>query len=105
MVAGGHVIASLLLVVVVVVVVVVVDDYTYYWVTLRPSISSLSQSAASVITKCDSLFYHKVQELFYYKVRQNMAREIKKSLLITNLVKSADELRMNPDTCGLANLI
>ena len=34
-----------------------------------------------------------------------MAREIKKSLLITNLVKLADELRMNPDTCGLANLI
>ena len=41
----------------------------------------------------------------YYKVRQNMAREIEKSLLITNLVKLADELRMNPDTCGLANLI
>ena len=34
-----------------------------------------------------------------------MAREIEKSLLITNLVKLADELRMNPDTCGLANLI
>ena len=34
-----------------------------------------------------------------------MAREIEKSLLITNLVKLADELRMNPDTCGLVNLI
>ena len=101
MVTGRHVIASLL----VVVVVVVVDDYTYYWVNLRPSISSLLQSATSVITKCDSLFYHKVQWLFYYKVRQNMAREIEKSLLITNLLKLADELRMNPDTCGLANLI
>ena len=33
-----------------------------------------------------------------------MAREIEKSLLITNLVKLADELRMNPNTCGLANL-
>lgn len=43
------------------VVVVVVDDYTYYWVTLRPSISSLLKSATSVITKGER----------YYKVRQN----------------------------------
>ena len=64
MVAGRHVIASLL-----VVVVVVVDDYTYYWVNLRPSISSyykvrqvlLQSVTAYFITKCDSLFYYKVQ--------------------------------------------
>ena len=41
-------------------------------------ISSLLQSATSVITKCDSFFllqsamvcYYKVRQLFYYKVRQ-----------------------------------
>ena len=56
----------------------------------------LQSATAYFITKCNSFFY--------YKVRQNMAREIEKSLLITNLVKLADELRMNPNTCGLANL-
>ena len=52
---------------------------------LRPSISSLLQSATSVITKCDTFFYHKVRwsvitkcdsffitkcDKCYYKVRQ-----------------------------------
>ena len=52
---------------------------------LRPSISSLLQSATSVITKCDSFFYYKVRwsvitkcdsffitkcDKCYYKVRQ-----------------------------------
>ena len=37
---------------------------------LRPSISSLLQSATSVITKCDSFFYYKVRQLVYYKVRR-----------------------------------
>ena len=46
-------------------------------IVLRPSNSSLLQSATSVITKCDSFFYYKVRwsvitkcdSFFYYKVR------------------------------------
>ena len=68
-----------------------VDVHTYYYycrrcccpwwhlllglLVLQPSISSLLQSATSVITKCDSSFYYKVRQLFitkcdkcYYKV-------------------------------------
>ena len=78
-----------------------VDENTYYYycrccccrwwhlllglLVLRPSISSLLQSATSVITKCDSFFYYKVRwsvitkcdsffitkcDKCYYKVRQ-----------------------------------
>ena len=51
-------------------------NITWWWhlflgsLVLRSSISSLLESATSVITKCDNFFYYKGRQLFYYKVRQ-----------------------------------
>ena len=72
---------------------------------LRPSISSLLQSATSVITKCDSFFYYKVRwsvitkcDKCYYKVRQVLQS-------VTILLQSATVQTMHLEPQSLKSII
>ena len=65
---------------------------------LPPSISSLLQSATSVITKCDSFFYYKVRQLFYYKVRQfyyKVRQVLQSATIITKCDSTGPKLRVH----------
>ena len=87
---------------------------------LRPSISSLLQSATSVITKCDSFFYYKVRwsvitkcdsffitkcDKCYYKVRQVLQSVTILLQSATGITKCDDYYKVRQYMCHWMNVL